>query len=214
MRRIDWRNDVRIAAGGFVIAFAIAIALFVRWSGTVAETRAAVTASAALSAEISDLELRLEDVRRERAALSPADRGHGPGGLRCDDERWFFEGPTAATSALDLIAAADLAGYVRLGYEGDDTAVPATFPPPDAEDLPVRGRVDIVRWPVRFRMETSYPAVVDFLERISGAEPAFALESLRLRVARDGRGDVQDRVVVSGVLAGHWFRAREGRDGQ
>jgi hypothetical protein len=213
VRRIGWRNDVRLACVALGLVIAAAGAVAVRWRGTVAATGREVAASHGLSAEIASLEVRLEGVLRDRAALAPADRGHGPGGLRCDDERWFFEGPTAASAALDLIAAADRVGYVRLAYDGDDTAVPATFPPPDAEGLPVRGHVDIVRWPVRFRMETSYPSVVAFLERIGDAEPAFALESIRLKVARDNRGDVQDAVVVSGVLASHWFRARGNGDG-
>lgn len=206
-----WANDLRFAVAAAVILFGGMTVLAVHWMGTRRSVRDVATASEETRAEIAALEERLLRVQTEQTRPPTEEQGHGPGGIRCDEERWFFEGPTAATAALDLIIAAGRAGFHGLSYEGEDTIVWATFPPADVENLPVRGHVEILRWPVQFRMESSYGSTLDFLGRLVEAEPAFALEGMRLEAGRDSRGQVEDHVILSGLMSSHWFSS-EGSD--
>jgi hypothetical protein len=211
------RNRRRLAFVAALVALALVVGLFTHWLGTRRTVRDVTAESVRMRAEIDRLEVSLEQAQRERAALPAAQRGHGPGGVRSDAERWFFEGPTAATVALDLITAADACGFGELSYEGEDAVVVSRFPP-DPEDgavpLPVSRPVAMVEWPVRIRMETTYASAIEFTRRLAAAEPAFAVDGLRLEVATDARGEIRDRVVVTGVLSGHWFREEVDGDAQ
>lgn len=200
-----------------LLAIVVTSGLLAHRLDTGRELRSTIVATETLRADIEDLDVRLAQAQKERAALPASERGYGPGGLRSPGERWFFEGPTAAAAALDLITAADRAGFRGLSYEGEDAEVVAQFPPesPDAAGSGLtRGQVSLVQWPVRVSMEATYASAMEFTQRLAAAEPAFAVNALRLEVATDSRGEVQDRVRITGVLASHWLRKGEEALGQ
>lgn len=210
MKRRPWKNRLRpsLAAGVGLLITVIVVTL--GWRVKCAEHRQARTEAARLEGEMLDMRIRLERVEADRAELAPEDRGHGPGGARSRDEEWFFAGPTAASAALDLMTAADRSGFRRLSYAGGESSVEARFP--TSEDLPVRHPVYLVRWPVHFEMEATYDQSLELMESLAMAAPAFSLSRLRLDVALDSRGDVVDRLVLTGELAGHWFDGKRRPD--
>jgi hypothetical protein len=202
---------------GIVAAIAVALAagLAGKWVGQRggnARTRAEI---AAVQAETAELAIRLDEEKLRRARLPAHLRGNGPGGLRAAVEDLFFDGPTAARSALSLTMEATGAGLSSWRYESEETSVPAWFPP-DADGmedgeaaLPVRTRTRLVRWPLTFQLETDWESAVDLLARLEESRPAFGLEGLSIEPFRDDAGRLRDRLVVKGDLSTYWFQAEE-----
>ncbi|MEZ5066816.1 MAG: hypothetical protein R3B81_19045 [bacterium] len=203
--------DVRIVgvvAGVLVIVAALGASRWLGWRAECARTDARIEQVRAETAELSS---RLDDERLRRSRLPASQRGNGPGGIRAAVEDLFFEGPTAARSAMALTFEADAAGFTHWRYESDESAVVDRFPPEsDAmEATPVRRRVDLVRWPTEFRLETDWTSTVALLERLGRARPAFGLETFRVEPHRDETGALTDRLVVQGSIATYWFVPEE-----
>jgi hypothetical protein len=205
-----------------VPAALIAVAGFAAGGRAVFEKRAEIAVAerrtASLESEILDLEARVAEVRRDRELRRRTDRGHGPGGIRSDWEDVLFDGPTAARSALELVLAAETAGFDRLRYVAEEVRTVAKFPPAvdrdgdEGEDAPspIRERIDLVEWPIRIAIDSDWDSLVDLLGRLTEAEPAFALRGLEIGIRRDGRGDPIDGLSLEGEISTYWTDAEAG----
>jgi hypothetical protein len=211
-------RDLRVLVVAAVVVLSASIVLGTKWIGTRRECARTERSVADVQAETRELTTLLEEERLRRAELPPHLRGHGPGGIRADVEDLFFDGPTAARSALSLTLEAHGAGFDHWRYESDDVLVPDRFPPDTGEmedesggagGLPVRSRVDLTQWPLTFQLETDWDSVVDLLARLEESRPAFGVERLSVEPHRDSAGRLTDRLAVKGEIHTYWFREEE-----
>ena len=207
------------ALGAGVVVLLVGLSLVTKGIFEVRGERVEVASlAAATSAEIVELEARVESERKEREAKIRIDRGHGPGGIRSPREDLMYEGPTAARSALELVLAADGAGYDHLRYVAETPRTLSVFPPElnvDSTDEtaahnPIKDRIDFVEWPIHLTVESDWESLVDLTGRLTTAEPAFAIRSLDLQILRDGQGNVIDRLSLDAELSTFWLQPEGG----
>jgi hypothetical protein len=205
--------------GAAGVALLIGVGLVTKSTLEVRHARAETTrAIAATESEILELEARVERERVEREAKIRFDRGHGPGGIRSPHEDLLFDGPTAARSALELVLAAERAGYEHLRYTAEAPRALAVFPPEVDSEMtdeapsrgPIKDRIDFVEWPIRLTVESDWSSIVDLVSRLTTARPAFAIRTLDVQVLRDGQGNVIDRLALDAELSTFWLQAEGG----
>lgn len=139
-------------------------------------------ANEVLEAEVRDLGESLE------AKVGMADSSAADLELR----ELFFAGTTESEGSLALVSAVESSQMRTLEYASSEAEEVSRF------EEGVRRR--IVRWPVEVTARGTYPDVMDLLDELAVARPAFAVAQLDILVGKNEDGEVIEELEVHASL--------------